>query len=1082
MIETIIKRNGTEEPLIPHKINGWGEWGVLNLDVYVDWSSIVLETVGSLPTVVSSQVLQEQLIKTTLDQDGWSPQLFAGRLFAVYLQKKIFGDKIPTVKEQHERLHRLGFMVKLNYSDEEYAQVEEWIDHQRDMNCPHFALKQVREKYSLQNRVTREEYETQQFVYMRMAMALAEDQPAERRMQDVYAWYEHFSHKRINAPTPNYVNLGTKLRGYASCCVFTTEDDARSLAIGDHIAYIMTCMSAGIGSFIKTRSIGDAVRGGLIKHKGKYGYYDVQDAAVHANLQNGRGGALTTHNNAFDPEIELLTRLKNPRSTEDKQIRGLDYSFSANRLFDRKALKNEPIFTFNCFTAPDLFDAFYGKDIELFESLYAKYEADESFPKNWVSAREILLVALNEAFETGRHYETNIEEMNRHTPFKDPIYSSNLCVAPETLLMTKQGYQRIGDLDGQKVTVWNGSEWSRTAVVKTGTNQKLLKVITDSGHELNCTPYHKFYLFNGYGKPYREVRAHELRSGDKLAKFELPVIHGRKKLKQAYVNGFYSGDGCLTREGQRIYLYGEEKIALAERFEGGSDWTVQEKHNRIYKHYHDLQDKFFVPQADYTVQTRLEWLAGWLDADGCVYRNGTNQQLVGVSNEFDFLSRVQLMLQTLGVNAKIVKACDAGPQLMPLNDGSGDMGEFNCKAAWRLLINSNDAQTLVRMGIDFGRLELAEHEPQRSAARFISVEDIIDEGRIDDTYCVNEPKNHTVMFNGILTGQCQEIALPTKGYVDMRDLYSEEDHGRGEVGMCSLGGIVISNIENDAQYQDAMYYTLLMIDKCIHLSDYALPHIGVTAKARMSAGVGIMGYAHYLARKGIKYSTQEGKEEHHRVAEKHMYFAIEASLRLGKELGNAPWMHKTLWPEGWMPIDTYNRAVDQIVAPVYQFDWEDLRARVVANGGIRNSVLVAYMPGESSSKASGTTNSIYPIRDLNLLKSDNGVVMQWSAPEGEKLADAYEFAWDIETIHQIHMYALFQKFTDQGISADMFRRLVDDEKVSSQEMLRDRFNRTKFGLKSKYYQNVLTTDGTDLTIGTENAAGAAGCAGGACTL
>lgn len=755
MIETIIKRNGTEEPLIPHKINGWGEWGVLNLDVYVDWSSIVLETVGSLPTVVSSQVLQEHLIKTTLDQDGWSPQLFAGRLFAIYLQKKIHGDSIPSVKELHEKLHRLGFMVKLNYSDEEYAQVESWIDHSRDTNCPHFALKQVREKYSLQNRVTKEEYETQQFVYMRMAMALAEDQPAERRMQDVYAFYEHFSHKRINAPTPNYVNLGTKLRGYASCCVFTTEDDARSLAIGDHIAYIMTCMSAGIGSFIKTRSIGDAVRGGLIKHKGKYGYYAVQDTAVHANLQNGRGGALTTHNNSFDPEIESLTRLKNPRSTEDKQIRGLDYSFSANRLFDRKAAKNEDVFTFNCFTAPDLFDAFYGKDIELFESLYAKYEADESFPKNWVSAREILLVALNEAFETGRHYETNIEEMNRHTPFKDPIYSSNLC---------------------------------------------------------------------------------------------------------------------------------------------------------------------------------------------------------------------------------------------------------------------------------------------------------------------------------------QEIALPTKGYVDMRDLYSEEDHGRGEVGMCSLGGIVISNIENDAQYQDAMYYTLLMIDKCIHLSDYALPHIGVTAKARMSAGVGIMGYAHYLARKGIKYSTQEGKEEHHRVAEKHMYFAIEASLRLGKELGNAPWMHKTLWPEGWMPIDTYNRNVDQIVAPVYQFDWEDLRSRVVANGGIRNSVLVAYMPGESSSKASGTTNSIYPIRDLNLLKSDNGVVMQWSAPEGEKLADAYEFAWNIETIHQIHMYAIFQKFTDQGISADMFRRLVDDEKVSSQEMLRDRFNRTKFGLKSKYYQNVLTTDGTDLTIGTENVSAAAGCGSAGCTL
>lgn len=755
MIETIIKRSGKEEPLIPHKVNGWGEWGVRNLDIYIDWSSIVLSVVGSLPTVCSSQVLQEHLIKTTLDEETWSYQRFAGRLLASYLHKKVHGDEFPTVQELHLKLHKLGFMEKLNYSDEEYAFANSLIDHQRDMECVHFELKQVREKYSIQNRVTGEEFETQQYVYMRMAMALAEDQPVERRMADLEAWYNHFSFKRINAPTPNYVNLGTPLRGLASCCVFTTEDNAISLSIGDHIAYVMTCMSAGIGSFIKTRSLGDAVRGGTIQHKGKYGYYDVQRAAVHANLQNGRGGAQTTHNNAFDPEIDMLTRLRNPRTVADKQLQGMDYSFSANEFFDRKAAKGEKVFTFNCYTAPDLFDAFYGKDAKAFEELYAKYEADESFEKNWVDAREILLVALNEAYETGRHYETNIDEMNRHTPFKDVIYSSNLC---------------------------------------------------------------------------------------------------------------------------------------------------------------------------------------------------------------------------------------------------------------------------------------------------------------------------------------QEIALPTKGYTSMMDLYSKEDHGRGEVGMCSLAGIVISNIESDEQYADAMYYALLMIDKCIHKAEYALPHIGVTAKARMSAGVGIMGYAHYLARKNIKYSTQEGKEEHHRVAERHMYLAIEASLRLAQELGNAPWMHKTLWPEGWMPIDTYNRNVDKIVAPVYEYDWEDLRARVVANGGIRNSVLIAHMPGESSSKASGTTNSIYPIRDLTLLKTDNGIVMQWAAPEGEKLADAYEIVWNIDTIDLIDFYGIFQKFGDQGISADMFRRILKDEKVTTKEMLTHRFYRRRMGLKSKYYQNTLTTEGTDLTIGKENHDGTVNCASGVCSL
>lgn len=734
MIEVIIKRDGSEEAFQPSKVNRWGEWASKTLGNYVDWTSVVLQTVSTLPKKCTSTMLQERLIKTCLDNNSWSYNRMAGRLYAAYIHKKFYDDNIPTVRAVHEKLQSLGLMVVLDYSDEEYDQVQKTINHKLDFKASHYELHQVRSKYSIRNRVNGEEYESQQFVYMRMAMALAEDQPKERRMQDLLKWYEHFSMKRINAPTPNYVNLGTPLKGFASCCLYTTNDSAKSLAAGDHIAYTMTYMSAGIGSHINTRSAGDPVRGGVIQHQGKLNYYRSLVGAIKANLQNGRGGAATTHYNAFDPEVDIISRLKNPMSTEDKKIRGMDYSLGTNKFFAKKAAMNQEVFLFNSHTAPDLYEALYGDGSE-FEALYNKYDKDKSFKKVYVSAREIALTSLNEAYETGRSYLHWLDEMNKHTPFKETIYSSNLC---------------------------------------------------------------------------------------------------------------------------------------------------------------------------------------------------------------------------------------------------------------------------------------------------------------------------------------QEISLPTKGYESTEYLYSTEDHGKGEIALCSLGGINVPNIDNDEQYYDVAYYTLLMIDKCIHMSQYELPHIGVTAKARMNAGVGIMGLAHSMAKAGVKYSSEEGKRFIHTCAERHAYMLIKASLQLGKELGNAPWMHKTKWPDGWTPLKTYNQFVDKLCDSSLVYDWDELEAEIVKNGGIRNSSVIAHMPGESSTKASGTTNGLYPIRDLTLIKTDNNSVNYWAAPEGEKLKKRYEISWDIATKDLIDCYAIVQKFTDQAISADLYRKVIGDDVVSSSEMLQDYLYMTKVGLKTRYYQNSKTSSGQSI--------------------
>lgn len=782
MLETIIKRDGRVEPFTPSKLNQWGEWAAQTLGDAVDWPSVVLEAVAGLSGTSSTRELQQQLIKTCLHFDTWSYNRMAGRLYATLIRKDLYGRDRPSVLALHRKLQQLGYMEALDYSAEEYAEVERLIDHERDFAYAHYQLHTHLTKYAIADRVNGVHFETPQFIYMRMAMALAVDQPRARRMHDVARFYEHLSLNRINAPTPNHVNLGTPLRGYASCCLYTTGDNARSIAVGNHIANTMTYMSAGIGAHMQTRSLNDPVRGGVIRHQGKLPYYRALVAEVKSNLQNGRGGACTSYFSIFDPEVDALLRLKNPMSTADRKIRGMDYSWGGNRFFARKVALNEDVFLFNCYTAPDLQEALYSGDEACFEALYAKYEADAGFRKTYVNARELLITASNEWNETGRIYEHNITEMNRHTPFKDTIYSSNLC----------------------------------------------------SEIALPTAPYN--HILELYAE--RDIS---------FVTFE-------------------------TAAGDTRRIEGGERIATAR----GALWPED-----------------------------------------------------------------------------------------------------------------------------------------------LAVGDVVDGERVARIVQRSSP----------------------------------------EVATCNLAGICVDNIDSEEQYAEVAYYALLMIDKCIHLAHYELPQVGVTSRKRLNAGVGILGLAHLMAKNRQRYTSAEGKAFIHAVAERHYYHLLRASLRLGRELGNAPWMHKTRWPEGWLPLDTCNRHVDTLGDFRLHYDWEALRTEIKANGGIRNSALVAHMPTETSANASGTTNGLYPVRELTLIKTDNHRVNYWAAPEGDTLGEWYQSAWDIPARDLTEMYAIVQKWTDQGISADFYRRVIGDDCIESTEMIENYLYRVKLGLKSKYYMNQKTSNG-----------------------
>lgn len=283
------------------------------------------------------------------------------------------------------------------------------------------------------------------------------------------------------------------------------------------------------------------------------------------------------------------------------------------------------------------------------------------------------------------------------------------------------------------------------------------------------------------------------------------------------------------------------------------------------------------------------------------------------------------------------------------------------------------------------------------------------------------------------------------------------------------------------EYEDVAYYTALMIDNVIDLMEYTFPSLEFTAKARRSIGVGVTNLAYHMAKNGVSYSTQQGRDFIHKHAEMHSYYLHKASLRLAKEKGVCDWIDKTLYPQGWLPIDTYNKEVDGIVTIGLQFDWESLRQEIVSNGGIRHSVLEAIMPVESSSQLTNTTNSIYPIRALKIVKQSGNNKNLLVAPEAETLADKYDIAWDLDTKDLVNTYAIFQKFTGQAISGDIYIKFDDvDRKVPIKKLLQDFLYMVKMGMKTRYYLN--SAAGYTAKRKEPETIEDRGCSSGACTL
>lgn len=446
MIKTVIKRDGRQEPFDPKKCNDWIKWASSDIQEHVDWSSVVLKTVRSLPEEVTAKQLQDAMIRTCLDMNSYGYNKMAGRLYSQALKKEIYAwvkRDYPSIKTLHERMIKAGVIVKPNYSDEEYSKINKMLHHELDMNSAHYSLNQIVEKYALKDKVNKISYESPQFAIMRVCMEAFNNYHKEDRLKKLEELYFFISHKKINVPTPMYANALTKNKSGASCALIKADDTASSIGIANTLGYSLTTAGAGLGLNINCRSIGAPVRGGSIQHQGKIPYFKGFAFTIRSSRQGVRSGAATVYYPFTDPELFDLLILKNPLTVTAKRLRELDYGVVVNKWLFQRASKKQDIYLFDSTDSPELYEGIYHYTPEEFETHMMDFVKKNPDKVRAVPALDVLKAIMKERMETGRVYLFYADEANHHTSYKNTIYNSNLCC--ETHLPTK-GYKAYSDL------------------------------------------------------------------------------------------------------------------------------------------------------------------------------------------------------------------------------------------------------------------------------------------------------------------------------------------------------------------------------------------------------------------------------------------------------------------------------------------------------------------------------------------------------------------------------------------------------------------------------------------------------------
>ena len=989
------------------------------------------------------------------------------------------------------------------------------LNFQKDYTYDYFAIKTLEKMYL--TKVNGKVVERPQHMLLRVALGIWKND-----MPKVEETYKLLSDKLFTHASPTLFNAGMKHPQLSSCFLLDMEDSIDGIYKVLADCARISKYGGGIGvNCHSIRSRDAIIRGTNGSSTGIIPMLRTFNAtARYVNQGSRRNGSIAFYLEPHHPDLLEFIAAKRNHGNEEERARDLFYALWVSDLF-MKRVENDEMWSF---MDPDkckgLCDV-YGDE---YETLYTKYETEGRYVKQ-VKAQAIWTELLVSQIELGNPYVVFKDSVNRKSNQKNVgvIKSSNLCVSPETMILTDKGYFPIMELHGKEVNVWNGQEFSTTIVQKTGENQELLNVSFGNGMKLRCTPYHKFYIETGSRPAQKSVpvviEAKDLKLGMKLIRCALPTINinNTEKFKYPYTHGLFTADGTYNKHKQdgskhrcsyQVYrdtdfckrhqkneskfdediiikkrrsgttdkdvrmccaesfcnvpllsLYGEKKELLP--YIEWSYYNTNESCDRIDVSLpHDIHEKFKVPM-NCDIFTKVQWLAGLFDGDGCVTEQDGIKNIQLASVELEFLQNVLLMLQTLGVYSSIGILHVACNRSLP--DGKGGRKMYPCKTCYRMNIDCTNVIHLIDLGFSPKRLDIKNiRPPHHQTNKYVKITGVEDNGDIDDTYCFNEPKRHMGIFNGVIIGNCSEIT---------------EFTSPTETAVCNLSSISLPAFVQGGQFDFHALYKVTKVcarnlDRVIDVTFYPIEEARRSNLRHRPIGIGVQGLADVFIMLKHPFESDEAMRLNREIFETIYFAALETSMELAKENGAYETFKGSPASQGILQFDMWDSQ-----PTLDLWDWKTLRNDIVTYG-LRNSLSTAVMPTASTSQLLGNNECIEPytsnmylrrtlagefvvinkhlVRDLIRLGiwdkeirddiiRDNGSVQSVSRIPDD-IKELYKTAWEIKQKTLVDMAISRGAFVCQSQSLNIFMGEPSFKKLSS--ML---FYGWKGGIKTGIY-------------------------------
>jgi ribonucleoside-diphosphate reductase alpha chain len=1053
------KLENVEPILIAQKVVSGLYSGVttVELDNLAAETAVTMCTIHPEYEILASRIAISNLHKTTFDDY----EKVCDTLYN-YVNPKIKQHSPLITKQTYD-------IIKSNI-----VRIQEALNYEQDYTYDYLGIKTLQNSYLI--KINGQNIERIQHLLMRVSIGIYQHD-----IDGALKTYHLLSQKYYTLATPTLFNAGTPNGQLSSCFLISTKSDSIE-GIYDTLKQtaLISKGAGGVGlSVHDVRAKNSYIKGTNGTAEGLVPMLKVFNDTARFVSQGGnkRKGSFAIYLELYHADIEDFLELKKNGGKEEMRARDLFYAVWVCDLFMERVEKDLSWSLFCPNECPGL-SSVYGDE---YVALYEKYER-EGRARKTINAQTLWMQIMTSQIETGVPYLMYKDKVNKHNNQSNlgTIKSSNLCVSGDTYILTDQGQIPIKDLVDEEVNVWNGEEWSKTTVRQTGVNQEMVKVTLSNGVDIKCTPYHKFYTIKNDKVIMKEAK--DLVLNDNLIKYKLPIIDfDKNSMLHPYTHGFFCGDGTYDKRGKKkfpkIYLYGVKKELLS--YLKYTTYTIDNSDRINVVLDKNFEEKFYVP-LDQSIDTKLKWLEGYFDADGCIVRNGINESIQAASIDKDFLIEIKLMLQTIGVDSKVTKNRNACVKLMPDNKGLGEYKEYQCKELFRLLISSIGLYNLSKLGFSPKRLKFTEKLPQRDAGHFIKIVGIktIDN---EDTYCFNEPLRHMGMFNGVLTGNCTEICE-----------YTDENN----VSICNLASVSLPSFIKNGTFDhqllyDIIYHIVKDLNKVIDVNNYPVPEARFSNMNNRPVGVGIQGLADLFILLRVPFDSDEAKVLNQEILETMYYAAVKSSCDLAKIDGYYPSFPGSPASKGILTPDMWEHT------PTNRWNFNDLRNDVV-KFGMRNSLLIALMPTVSTAVILGNNESFEPyntnvyvkrtlagefivinkhlIRDLlklgiwnedvkqKLIANNGSVQGIHEIPDDIQLL--YRTVWEVPLKSQIDMHSDRGVFVDQAQSFNVHMAVPTKSKLTSMHF----YSWKKKGIKtsSYYIRSKSAVDPIKFTVNNED--------------